>query len=112
MSEGFISVGALGQGKDGFTIADFSNVGPVISGPGVDIVSADLNDGLSSMSGTSMATPHVAGVAALWAQKLASDGLLNVKQLTASLLASGKLTGLQKGFDPVAVGSGMVQAPL
>lgn len=111
VAEGFISVGALGQVSGDLSVAYFSNTGPLISGPGVDILSADLDKGLTALSGTSMATPHVAGVAALWAEKLAGNGFLNAKQLTANLLASGDIRGLKKGFDPLDVGSGMVQAP-
>jgi subtilisin family serine protease len=39
-----------------------------VAAPGVDIKSTDLNGGYSTKSGTSMATPHVAGAAILYLQ--------------------------------------------
>ena len=111
VSEGMISVAALGQSPGGLTPASFSNTGALVSGPGVAITSAKRGGGLVSMSGTSMATPAVAGVAALWAQKLKALGPLNTKVLTARLVASGTLAPLKPGFDPGDVGSGLVQAP-
>ena len=59
-----VAVGAIDQADHR---AGFSQVGPHIdvAAPGVNVLSTVWNNSFTTMSGTSMATPHVAGVAAL-----------------------------------------------
>jgi subtilisin family serine protease len=77
----------------------------------VNIISAAAGGGLRALSGTSMATPHVAGVAVLWAQQLQNRNGLNVFNLTGKLAGSASKEGLSQDFDPFDVGAGMAQAP-
>jgi subtilisin family serine protease len=111
VSEGFVSVAALQNGAQGFTVAAWSNTGAKVSGPGVDIISAKVGGGLVSMDGTSMATPHVAGVAALWAQKLRQEGRFTASQFSAELLASATKSSLHNSCTLESVGAGIVRAP-
>ncbi|WP_298717408.1 S8 family serine peptidase [Chitinophaga sp.] len=111
VSEGFVSVGALGQRGDGWELASFSNVGPSLSAPGVDILSADLQNGLTELSGTSMATPHVAGVAALWVQKMKEMRRFTAEQLKTNLIYNAEINGIHR-YNIEDFGAGMVQAPL
>lgn len=112
-STGIISVGALQKSSTGgLSVAYFSNDQVNISAPGVDVISAWLGCGLRSLNGTSMATPHAAGVAALWGQRLLeATGSVNHQILRARLIASGRISPLSVDQEPDDIGAGIVQAP-
>jgi subtilisin family serine protease len=107
-----VSVGALGEGQSGYVIARFSNTFPRLSGPGVNITSAKLGGGLSVKSGTSMACPHVAGVAALWWQAVRDRGVpATAQNVIAQLVATSKTDSIDPNVDVADRGTGMVSAP-
>ncbi len=67
--------------------ASFSNYGTNVdlAAPGVGILSTNFTGGYSSFSGTSMATPHVAGLAALvWATASSTSNQAVVDRITLS----------------------------
>jgi len=110
-AEGVISVAALGEASDGLSVANFSNTDASLSAPGVDVISANVKGGLQTMSGTSMATPHVAGVAALWGEYLLKRNSFDSFRLVGKLSGEATTAGLRDGFDPFDIGAGLVQAP-
>ena len=86
--------------------SSFSNFGKIeIAAPGRDVFSSvPIPPRYGTKSGTSMATPHVAGCAALWAQTSPS---LRGLALWRRLVSSAKPLPLPAS----RVGAGLVQAP-
>ncbi len=111
-AEGVVSVGALGWEGDAFVIAPFSNTFPQVSAPGVAIKSAKAGGGTIDLDGTSMACPHVAGVAALWWESVLSSPLpASVRTVQAKLLATASTDVFAPGVDIADRGVGLVRAP-
>ncbi|MEW1721289.1 S8 family serine peptidase [Streptomyces sp. NPDC093109] len=119
-----LTVGAVDRNDE---IADFSSVGPTADGslkpditaPGVGIVAAKAakgrigtpaGDGYVAMDGTSMAAPHVAGAAAIVAQRHPDWTGERIKQaLTASAFGNPGLTVYQQGTGRVEVAKAIEQ---
>ncbi|WP_210328765.1 S8 family peptidase [Mesorhizobium amorphae] len=105
----FLSVAALEKKGAVYGIASFSNEQPAIAAPGVSVISAKLGGGLVAFNGTSMAAPHVAGVAALWAQNLKDQGgSVSARRIIGDILEHAKVV---PPLTRLEVGEGRVQAP-
>jgi len=80
------------------TFASFSNFGPDVDiiAPGVCIYSTTSGSSYATMSGTSMASPHVAGAAALYR---AVNPTASPAQVRQALLSAGN-TGWTNSDDP------------
>lgn len=106
------SIMAVAAIDEALSVADFSSGGinpdggeVNVAGPGVDVFSSVPQPQLySSLSGTSMACPHVAGVAAHWAQ---ADDALRGQALWDKIIE----TSLPLTDDARDVGAGLVQSP-
>lgn len=86
-------------------VAEFSSRGPEVDfiAPGVDVKSVNFEGGWVELSGTSMAAPHVAGLAALaYARGATSPGAIRSALLTATARLPNHGAQLQ--------GAGMIDA--
>jgi serine protease AprX len=108
---GALTVGAMADtGEGGFQLAPFSSRGPTrdgrikpdVVGPGVGITSAKRGSGYEPRSGTSMAAPFVAGVAALM---LDANPTLTPKQLKDMIVGTAIDWG-RSGDNTVAGSAG------
>ena len=95
-------------------LASFSNYGEItvdLAAPGVDIYSTVLGDSYNTFSGTSMASPHAAGVAALL---LSREANLTASELHDRLVTSVKplstLTGLVRSSGIVSAYRALINA--
>jgi len=112
-----IAVSAVGQSADGtLYFAPFSSYGPEVdlAAPGVSINSCWKDGYYKTLNGTSMATPHVTGTAALVLTTavdiydLNGNGLWDPEEVKTKLQATAEDLGL----DSNEQGAGLVRADL
>ncbi|BBH71822.1 peptidase [Actinoplanes sp. OR16] len=83
---------------------------PDIAAPGVDIVAAKAGGGYEAMSGTSMATPHVAGAAAILAGQHPQWRAQELKNALMSSAAAVSGTAYEIGAGRVDVKAGITSS--
>jgi large repetitive protein len=93
-------------------VAGFSNQGRCLDvfAPGLDIVSASLtrDDAVAPLSGTSMASPHVAGVAALYLERHPAATPAEVTDAVRAASTTGVLSGRYTSSPDLLLYSGFI----
>ena len=104
----YSSVIAVGAVDSNNNRADFSSTGGKVevAAPGVNVESTYLNNSYELMSGTSMATPFVAGDLALLKQEYPTDTNVQLRQLLDTTVTDLGVAGRDSLY-----GFGLIQAP-
>ncbi len=102
----------VNSSTDSDSRSNFSNFGECtdIFAPGSDIVSADIasDDASRAASGTSMAAPHVAGVAALYLEGNPNAAPADVNEAILSNATEGEISNAGEGTPNLLLYSGFV----
>jgi subtilisin family serine protease len=88
---GYAEVIGVGATDDQDVVAGFSNRGEELNAPGVQVLSSVPGDAYEKWNGTSMASPHVAGVAALLVGEHDAAGVRSTLTSTAESIGDDAL---------------------
>jgi len=99
------------------TASDFSSLGPApyslnfkpdVTAPGDEVASSVPGGGYATLSGTSMASPHVAGAAAVLQQRHPS---WSPAQIKSALVTTGVPVFVTREVSPIKEGGGRIDLP-